>query len=109
MKLPKGNRLVRLLHVYISMFMLVIMLFFTVTGITLNHPDWFSSFQTHTKTTINVPIEFQASDLWSHAPEAQTEGLLEWLQVNHNVHGQEIDHEWMPVSISRSVRCSFVF
>lgn len=86
----------RLLHVYISMFMLVIMLFFTVTGITLNHPDWFSSSQAHTKTTISIPNEFQASDLWGRAPEAQTEGLLEWLQANHNVHGQEVDHEWIP-------------
>jgi uncharacterized protein len=37
-------RLVKLalwLHIYISMFGLAAVLFFSVTGITLNHPDWF--------------------------------------------------------------------
>ena len=37
-------RLVKLmlwLHIYVSMFGLAAVLFFSVTGITLNHPDWF--------------------------------------------------------------------
>jgi hypothetical protein len=29
-------------HIYLSMFGLAVILFFSVTGITLNHPDWFS-------------------------------------------------------------------
>ena len=29
------------LHIYVSMFGLAAVLFFSVTGITLNHPDWF--------------------------------------------------------------------
>ncbi len=28
-------------HIYISMFSLAVVLFFSLTGITLNHPDWF--------------------------------------------------------------------
>ena len=32
----------RLLHVYVSMALLTLLLFFSVTGITLNHPEWFS-------------------------------------------------------------------
>ena len=31
----------RWLHIYVSMFGLAAVLFFSVTGITLNHPDWF--------------------------------------------------------------------
>jgi uncharacterized protein len=31
----------RWLHIYLSMFSLGAVLFFSVTGITLNHPDWF--------------------------------------------------------------------
>lgn len=31
----------RWLHTYVSMFGLVSVLFFSVTGVTLNHPDWF--------------------------------------------------------------------
>ena len=33
----------RWLHIYVSMFGLLSVLFFSVTGITLNHPDWFFS------------------------------------------------------------------
>ena len=31
----------RWLHIYVSMFGLAAVLFFSVTGLTLNHPDWF--------------------------------------------------------------------
>ncbi|GEM75262.1 PepSY-associated TM helix domain-containing protein [Vibrio sagamiensis] len=31
----------RRLHIYISMALLVVTLFFALTGVTLNHPDWF--------------------------------------------------------------------
>jgi uncharacterized protein len=34
-------KLMRWLHIYLSMFSLAVVLFFSVTGITLNHPDWF--------------------------------------------------------------------
>ena len=34
-------RATRWLHVYLSMLGLAVVLFFSVTGITLNHPDWF--------------------------------------------------------------------
>ena len=36
-------KLMRWLHIYLSMFSLGVVLFFSVTGITLNHPDWFFS------------------------------------------------------------------
>jgi hypothetical protein len=32
--------LMRWLHIYVSMFTFVLVLFFSVTGLTLNHPDW---------------------------------------------------------------------
>jgi hypothetical protein len=34
-------KLARWLHIYLSMLSLGLVLFFSVTGITLNHPDWF--------------------------------------------------------------------
>ncbi len=34
-------KLILWLHIYVSMFGLAAVLFFSVTGITLNHPDWF--------------------------------------------------------------------
>lgn len=38
----KFASLMRWLHIYLSMFGLFALLFFSATGITLNHPDWFS-------------------------------------------------------------------
>jgi hypothetical protein len=34
-------KLVRWLHIYLSLFGLAAVLFFSATGVTLNHPDWF--------------------------------------------------------------------
>ncbi|MEY4336278.1 MAG: hypothetical protein RLZZ45_1197 [Bacteroidota bacterium] len=36
----------RWLHIYLSMFSFIILLFFAVTGITLNHTEWFADQQT---------------------------------------------------------------
>ena len=33
----------RWLHIYLSMFSLAVILFFSLTGVTLNHPDWFGA------------------------------------------------------------------
>lgn len=41
----KTLNLARLIHVYVSMALLTLLLFFSVTGITLNHPEWFSNHQ----------------------------------------------------------------
>ncbi len=41
----KTLNLARVLHVYVSMALLTLLLFFSVTGITLNHPEWFRSHQ----------------------------------------------------------------
>ena len=46
----------RLIHVYSSMFLLLLVLFFGVTGITLNHPDWTFGFDPSSSTvTGTVP------------------------------------------------------
>ena len=37
----KTLTLLRAIHVYVSMALLMMMIFFAVTGITLNHPQWF--------------------------------------------------------------------
>jgi hypothetical protein len=43
MKINKNTlSLSRLVHVYVSMALLTLLLFFSVTGITLNHTEWFS-------------------------------------------------------------------
>ena len=46
----------RWLHVYLSMLSFVAVLFFAVTGITLNHAEWFDGKQVEKKWKGNVPI-----------------------------------------------------
>jgi uncharacterized protein len=58
-------RLVKLtlwLHIYVSMFGLAAVLFFSVTGITLNHPDWFFGNAEH-----QAQAEGQLDTKWLHA------------------------------------------
>jgi uncharacterized protein len=46
----------RWLHIYLSMLSFVVVLFFSVTGLTLNHADWFDGKEVEQKYSGNVPI-----------------------------------------------------
>jgi hypothetical protein len=50
------------LHIYVSMFGLAAVLFFSVTGVTLNHPDWFFG-----NSERQVQAEGQLEVRWLHA------------------------------------------
>lgn len=57
------HRWARLLHVYVSMIALVIVLFFGLTGITLNHPSWTFGDDTSVETvTGTFPLELAGDD-----------------------------------------------
>src|SRR6516165_545898 len=55
-------RLMLWLHIYVSMFGLAAILFFSVTGITLNHPGWFFG-----EAQRQVQAEGQVDPGWLHA------------------------------------------
>jgi uncharacterized protein len=64
------NVWLRWLHVYTSMFSLMIVLFFAITGITLNHPDWvFGQAETRMESTGTLPATWR------------TNGKVNWLEV----------------------------
>jgi hypothetical protein len=52
----------RWLHIYLSMFSFLVILFFAITGITLNHPEKFSSQQVVTKQDGKVDTTWVASE-----------------------------------------------
>ena len=60
--------LMRWLHIYLSMFGLAAVLFFSVTGLTLNHPDWFFG-----EAERRVQAEGRMDPSWLHldAPAAR--------------------------------------
>jgi hypothetical protein len=85
------------LHIYVSMFGLAAVLFFSLTGITLNHPDWFSG-----DSERQVREEEGQIDLkWLNAGVPRTEGdaptdpagqvakleVVEHLRKTHGVRG----------------------
>jgi hypothetical protein len=74
----------RWLHIYVSMLSFVIVLFFSITGLTLNHLDWFPEKSIVTEIKGNVPIK------WVNTPDTSKInklGIVEFLRANHHVKG----------------------
>ena len=74
----------RWLHIYLSMVSFAIVLFFAVTGLTLNHPDWFAN---QVKTRLSQgPID---PALLGASPTAQpnTTALIQSLRTREHLHG----------------------
>lgn len=77
---------IRVIHVYVSMASLLIVLFFGVTGITLNHPDWtFGTESSATTASGAVPAEAMI--------DGQVEFLIlsEFIRSEHDVKGEVSD------------------
>ncbi|MCA9151149.1 MAG: PepSY-associated TM helix domain-containing protein [Planctomycetales bacterium] len=73
----------RWLHIYLSMLGLVALLFFSVTGITLNHPDWFLGYAELSRSETG-----QLEAAWL-APDTDVDKLaiVEFLRQQHGIHG----------------------
>jgi uncharacterized protein len=88
----------RWLHIYLSMFGLAAVLFFSVTGITLNHPDWaFGQVERRREAKGQVDLKWiardpatsdsqPASDSESAKPVAKLE-VVEHLRKTHAIRG----------------------
>jgi hypothetical protein len=74
---------VRWLHIYLSMISFALLFFFAVTGLTLNHPDWFGE---HTTTTQH---QGRLNAAWVKGPEDSVAKLeiVEHLRRAHGVKG----------------------
>lgn len=74
----------RWLHIYVSMISFVIVLFFSVTGLTLNHLDWFPEKNIVTELKGKLPIS------WVNNPDTskvQKLEIVESLRANQQVKG----------------------
>ena len=55
----------RTLHTYVTMFALILIVFFSFTGIVLNHPGWFGIDDyktTDQKAAVKMPVEMMAGN-----------------------------------------------
>ncbi|GGJ28718.1 PepSY-associated TM helix domain-containing protein [Deinococcus roseus] len=79
----------RWLHIYISMFSLLIILFFSVTGITLNHPDWvFGSVETRSEVKGTLPAG------WNADQKVNWLKVVEYLRATNGVKGSVADGDY---------------
>src|SRR5437588_944128 len=90
----------RWLHIYLSMFGLATVLFFSATGVTLNHPDWFFG-----ETQRSVQAEGQVDLKWLRAPATAAPSddaadpaalvskleIVEHLRATHGIRGALIE------------------
>lgn len=75
---------VRWLHVYTSLISLVLVIFFGLTGITLNHPDWTLG-QEASLSTVRGDLPDEAI---SDAGEVEFLVISEFVRAEHEVRGQ---------------------
>jgi len=78
----------RWLHVYLSMISFVIVLFFAVTGLTLNHAEWFDGKEQVKKFTGKVRLK------WVKVKDTAAIAKLEIVQLlkhNHHIKGEVSD------------------
>lgn len=84
------SRFLRWLHIYVSMAVLVVFVFFALTGITLNHPDWqLDAGKQSDSLQLQLPaaltkLEFNEDQLQQ---AAQAQQIASWLRNEHQVQG----------------------
>jgi uncharacterized protein len=71
----------RWLHLYLSMLCFLIVLFFSATGITLNHVDWFNGTQSEKKLEGKMPVE------WLNSADTSKIKKMEIVELFRNKYG----------------------
>lgn len=96
----------RWLHIYLSMASFAAVFFFSATGITLNHAEWFSH-QTKTKDYRgNIPASLLHEPNGPHPDRLQPDrlGIVELLRNSHKIHGSVSDFRVDDSQISMSFK-----
>lgn len=74
----------RWLHIYLSMFSFIILLFFAITGITLNHTEWFTDQQKTTNLKGQLNVQWVAVD---DTAKIDKLSIVEHLRNLHGIKG----------------------
>jgi hypothetical protein len=90
-KLARSQRWVRPLHAYSSMLMLFILLFFTVTGLTLNNRQWLPIPTLAETVELSLPQAFTEKEM----DGSQGEQVWLWLKEDQDLPGGELSVEWL--------------
>jgi hypothetical protein len=77
----------RWLHIYLSMFAFAALVLFSATGLTLNHPDWFSAGLQRRTLKGEVPSVWLQSPLDTSQDLAARGEIVEHLRRQHSIQG----------------------
>lgn len=77
----KVHAALRWVHIYLSMLSLLVVLFFSVTGLTLNHPDWLGAQPRERTLAGALPAA------WLAQPEGKKLEIAERLRAQHSLRG----------------------
>ncbi len=90
---PSWNRRVailgRWLHIYLSMASFAILFFFAVTGLTLNHPDWFMGHEKAAHVTGQMDTQWFKT---TQAAQISRLEVVEYLRRKHGIKGALSDY-----------------
>lgn len=78
----------RWLHLYLSMLCFLIVLFFAVTGLTLNHTEWFDGKQVERKMEATVPVDWVNNADTSKIKKLE---IVEFLRSKYGIKGYVSD------------------
>jgi hypothetical protein len=84
----------RVLHIYSAMPVLLLMLFFSITGIFLNHPDWDQTRSHKQKITVPAPTWLNNAENWEDSYQQHGLRLLQWLDAHHDIRATKFSIEW---------------
>jgi hypothetical protein len=93
------SKWMRLIHIYSSMLVLILLLFFAATGITLNHPDWQSALgASSTQQQLQLPDALQQLEWTDDALQQATQAgkIAAWLRQQHQVEGAVFNFSFEP-------------
>ena len=91
----------RWLHLYLSMVSFAIVLFFAVTGLTLNHADWFAKQERTTRFTGAMPADLLRP---KGGAEPDKLAIVERLRTAHGIHGAVSDFRVEDAQVSVSFK-----
>lgn len=93
------SKWMRLIHIYSSMLVLILLLFFAATGITLNHPNWQSSLGARSaQQQLQLPEALQQLEWTDDTLQQATQAgkIADWLRQQHQVEGAVFNFSFEP-------------
>jgi hypothetical protein len=92
--IPRITSLMRVLHIYSAMPVLLLMLFFAITGAFLNHPDWDQTRSHKQNVSVSSPQWLTNMENWDEDFQQHGLRLLQWLDVQHDIRATKFSIEW---------------